>query len=80
MSIQIMTKEFDICTDASDYQLGAATLRGGRPMAYFSKRLTPAQKNYTTKEKDISDCTLFERIPVPEDIAWWTSERLYRPQ
>jgi hypothetical protein len=41
-------KQFDVYTDASDFQLGAYIIQEGRLAAYFSCKLTKSQQNYTT--------------------------------
>ena len=46
-----ISKRFDIHTDTSDLQLGSVISKEGKPIAFFSLKLTPAQINYTTMEK-----------------------------
>jgi hypothetical protein len=44
-------KRFNIYTDASDFQLGACIIQGGRRVDYFSCKLTKSQQHHTTMEK-----------------------------
>jgi hypothetical protein len=45
--------QFDIYTDASKLQLGAAICQNNKPIAFYSRKLNPAQTRYTTTEREL---------------------------
>ena len=46
-------KPFHVFCDASDLQLGAAIIQDKKPVAFFSRKLNTAQRNYTVGEKEL---------------------------
>jgi len=46
-------KPFQIYTDASHCQLGAAVLQEGKPTAFCSRKLNPVQTRHTTAEREL---------------------------
>ena len=47
------SKVFEIHTDASDRQLGAVIAQEGKPLAFYSRKLSNAQRKYTTTEQEL---------------------------
>ena len=46
-------KVFDIHTDTSDRQLGTVISQEGKPLAFYSRKLSSAQHNYTTTDQEL---------------------------
>ena len=46
-------KPFDIHTNASDLQLGAVISQNNKPIAFYSRKINPAQTRYTTTDKEL---------------------------
>jgi len=47
------SKPFQIHTDASHYQLGAVISQDNKPIAFYSRKLNPAQTRCTTTEREL---------------------------
>ena len=47
------SKPFTIHTDASKVQLGAVISQDGKPIAFYSRKLNPAQTRYKTTEREL---------------------------
>ena len=68
---------FEIFTGASNYQIGATIKQMNLPLAYFSKKLTPTQRRYSTMEQEMlvivevlneyRDCLLGANITIFTD-------------
>jgi len=52
LQIPSRNKKFEVITDASNHAIGAVLEQEGRPVAYLSRALIPAEKKYATHEKE----------------------------
>ena len=53
LSFPDFTKPFHLYSDASDKQLGATVVQDGKPLGFYTRKLNPAQKNYTVGEREL---------------------------
>ena len=49
----LITKQLIIYTDASKTQLGSVISQEGKPIAFYSRKLNPAQTQYTTTKREL---------------------------
>ena len=72
-------KPFEIYTDASDLQLGAVISQNGKPVAFYSQKLNPAQTRYTTTKKEllaiIETLKEFKNILLGQKINIYTDHK-----
>ena len=45
--------EFELVCDASGFGLGGVLLQSGRPIAFWSRKMLPAEKNYHVTEQEL---------------------------
>ena len=48
-----LNETFKIHTDASEFQLGEVIIQKGKPITFYSKKLTDAQQRYTVTEREL---------------------------
>ncbi|KAJ9518314.1 hypothetical protein QJQ45_010218 [Haematococcus lacustris] len=53
LRIPDISKPFQVYCDASLQGVGAVLMQDGHPLAYLSKKLSPAEKNYSTGEQEL---------------------------
>ena len=72
-------KPFHIHTDASDFQMGAVISQDNKPIAFWSKKLNPAQTRYTTTEKEllsiVEACKEFRTILLGQQLVIFTDHK-----
>ena len=47
------SKEFEVYTDSSDYQLVGVIVQNGPPLTFYSRKLRGTQLNYTVTKKEL---------------------------
>ena len=75
LSYPNFSKTFEIHTDASKLQLGAVISQEGKPIAFYSRKLNPAQVNYTTTEREL--LSIVETLKEFRNILLGQSIKVY---
>jgi hypothetical protein len=68
-------QKFKVYTDASNLQLGSVITQGGRPIAFFSRKLTGAQTRYTVTEKEL--LSIVETLKAYKSILYGMNVTVY---
>jgi len=73
------TKPFHVHVDASDIQLGGVISQDNKPIAFYSRKLTPTQQNYTTSEREmlsvVETLKEYRNILLGQNIVVYTDHK-----
>ena len=59
---------FEIYTDSSKLQLGAVITQHNRPLAFFSRKLSPTQQKYSVAEQEL--LAIVETLKEFKGMLW----------
>ena len=66
---------FEIYTDASTYQLGAVITQNGKPIAFFSRKLSTTQQKYSITELEL--LSIVECLKEFRGMLWGQKLKVY---
>ena len=66
---------FEIYTDSSKLQLGAVITQQNRPLAFFSRKLSPAQQKYSMTEQKL--LAIVETLKEFKGMLWGQNITVY---
>ena len=79
LSFPNISKRFDIYTDASHTQRGSVITQDNKPIAFYIRKLNPAQTRYTTTEHEllgiVETLKEFRNILLGHDIHIYTDHK-----
>jgi hypothetical protein len=79
LSFPDFNKPFEIHTDASDFQLGSVIMQDHKPVAFYSRKLNPAQRNYTTGKREmlsiVETLRAYRNILLGHEIVIYTDHQ-----
>ena len=62
LALPDISKPFEVQTDAFDFALGGVLLQEGHPIAYESRKLSEAERQYTAQEKELLAAIHYLRV------------------
>jgi hypothetical protein len=69
------TQSFEVYTDSSKLQLGAVITQANRPLAFFSRKLSPAQQKYSVTEQEL--LVIVETLKEFKGMIWGQQLMIY---
>eukprot|EP00804_Cyclotella_cryptica_P028704 CCRYP_008224-RA/>CCRYP_008224-RA protein AED:0.40 eAED:0.44 QI:0/0/0/1/0.33/0.25/4/0/353 len=66
---------FEIYTDSSKFQLGPVITQNNRPLAFFSRKLSPAQQKYSVTEQEL--LAIVETLKEFKGMLWGQQIAVY---